>query len=58
MNLFKKLFGKKKNKEKKNESWYNDSHEKKKGRWSEPVPGIPLSDNSVDNNTAMSMTKD
>lgn len=27
MNIFKKLFGKKNDKEKKQESWYNDMHE-------------------------------
>lgn len=60
MNIFKKLFGKKKRKaeEKKPECWYNNAHEQPAPLWSAPSdPGSPWSDNSVDNNTTMSMAK-
>ena len=37
MNIFRKLFGKKKNKKEKQEAWYNDSHERiDKPIWTSP----------------------
>lgn len=57
MKFLKKLFGRK-SKSKNNECWYNDSHKKKKGRWSTPeAPGAPWSDNSVDNAITMQLAK-
>lgn len=45
MNILKKLFGKfkKKNQKKEPECWYNNFHEKKRSRWSEPIEGEALS---------------
>ena len=44
MNFFKKLFGKRKKKSAKaDECWYNNSNEKKRRRWSEPIDGEALS---------------
>lgn len=47
MNIFKRIFGKK-DKEKENECWYNNHHEKKRKRWSEPVDGAGLTENQFD----------
>ncbi len=40
MNIFKRIFGKRrKNEKEEKECWYNDYHEKKKSRWTEPIEG-------------------
>ena len=72
MNIFKKIFGKKKRKieekecwyndkhEKKNEEecWYNNFHEQKKGKWREAVDGDTLSSkNQLDHAITMKISK-
>lgn len=59
-NLWNKLFGRKKKKAAAEDgAWFNNAHTKKRGLWSTPdAPGVPWSDNSVDNAETMKMTKD
>ena len=55
MNLFKKLFSKKKKKE----SWYNNSHEEKTPRWTDTPEGAAFgqSGNQLDNTIVKGMIK-
>lgn len=62
MNILKKLFGKsKKNdqKEKKPACWYNNFHEQKRSRWSEPIEGeaFNITANQMDHSIASSISK-
>ena len=60
MNIFKKLFGKKKKKSSAEMAgcWHDNTNEQTTPRWTKPeASGVPWSDHSVDNNITMQMSK-
>ena len=60
MNIFKKLFGKKKKQSsaEKDGCWHDNTNEQTTPRWTTPeADGVPWSDNSVDNNITMQLAK-
>ena len=60
MNIFKKVFCKKKRriKKKEQECWYNNYHEQKKSKWNETVDGAAFSSsNQLDHSITMQIAK-
>jgi hypothetical protein len=57
MNIFKKIFGKRK-KTQNDECWYNNSHEKKRSRWSQPVESEVFNENFYDMAQSNKIAKD